>query len=192
MTNILRIDSSTRGAESASASLTAELATKLAGDNGTIQHRKLDHNTPLLSETITAQLGSSPADRTADAADALGFADELIAEIESADVLIIGAPIYNFGVPASLKAWADLISQAGRTFNYTETGPVGKLADRPTYIVYAAGGVPAGSPVDHSTTWTTQFLNFLGITNVTVIAAEGLATDPETGMANAKAAIAAI
>lgn len=191
-TNVLRIDSSALGDYSASIPLTGQLATRLAGADGTVNHRQLDHTTPLLNPVVASQLGSTADERQGDAVEVLAFADKLIAELEQADAIVIGAPVYNFGVPAVLKAWADLVAQAGRTFNYTETGPVGSLADRPTYIVYTAGGVPAGTPVDFASTWLTQFLNFLGITNVTVIAAEGLASDAEAGLAKAKELIDAI
>ncbi len=189
---ILRIDASATGANSATRALADKLIAKLASDDDQIVVRDLEFGVPLLTADVTADMAALPADRSPESATALAFADQLIAELQAADVLVIGAPIYNFGVPAALKAWADLVARAGITFGYTEQGPVGLLADRPTYVVAAAGGTPIGSELDHGTTWLTFFLGFLGIRNVQVVAADGLAMDAEAGLARAGEAIAAI
>ena len=189
---ILRIDTSATGSHSATRALTDQLVAKLATDEDTVVVRDLALGVPLLDAAVTANMGVAAEERSAEAAGALAFGDQLIAELADADTLIIGAPIYNFGVPAALKAWADLVARAGATFAYTAEGPKGLLADRPTYIVAAAGGVPIGSPADFGTTWLQGFLVFLGITNVQVIAANGLAVDADAGMAEAAEAIAAI
>ena len=110
---------------------------------------------------------------------ALAIADEFIAELVDADAVVIGLPIYNFGPPAALKAWADLVARAGTTFRYTETGPEGLVNDKPVYVIVASGGVPVGSPMDLSSTWLTTFLGFIGLTNVEVVAAGQLNVDPE-------------
>ena len=189
---ILRIDASATGSNSATRALTDQLIEKLATSDDAVVVRDLALGVPLLNADVTANMGSEPADRSTESATALAFADQLIAEMKAADVVVIGAPIYNFGVPAALKAWADLVARAGSTFAYTEQGPAGLLADRPTYIVAAAGGIPIGSAVDHGTTWLELFLGFLGIEDVQVIAAEGLAMDAPAGLARAGEAIAAI
>ncbi len=183
--NILRINSSTKPAESASRALVDQVIDRIAGPDATIVDRDLIAGLPLLDGPTTADLATPAADRAPESQANLAISDELIAELKAADAIVIGAPIYNFGVPGGLKAWADLIARAGVTFSYTETGPVGLLADRPVYVVTAAGGVPIGSPMDFATPWLTTFLGFLGLTNVTVIAAEGLASDPAAGIAAA-------
>ena len=99
---------------------------------------------------------------------------------------MIGLPIYNFGPPAAMKAWADLVARAGTTFRYTATGPEGLVANKPVYVIVASGGVPIGSPMDLSSTWLTTFLGFIGLTDVTVIAADQLNVDPEVALANAR------
>lgn len=190
--NILRIDASATGANSATRALTDELVNKVATDDDRIVVRDLALGVPLLNADVTSDMGLAPAARSAASSPTLAFADELISELQAADVIVIGAPIYNFGVPAALKAWADLVARAGETFAYTEQGPVGLLVDRPAYVVAAAGGTPIGSELDHGTTWLTLFLGFLGIQNVEVVAAEGLAVDPARGLARASEAIAAI
>lgn len=109
----------------------------------------------------------------------------MIDELKNSEIVVIGLPLYNFGPPAALKAWADLVARAGTTFGYTASGPEGLLADRPIYIVAASGGTPIDSDADHATPWLRQFLNFLGVSDVSVIAAEGLAANPEKAMAAA-------
>jgi FMN-dependent NADH-azoreductase len=93
----------------------------------------------------------------------------LIAELEAADTIVIGVPLYNFGIPAALKAWIDLIARARRTFRYTEAGPEGLLKDKKAYLVVASGGVPVGSDYDFATGYLRHVLGFVGITDVTVI-----------------------
>lgn len=190
MTNILHIAASTRGEESATGLLATELIEKLTNGETTVIQRQLVDGVPQLSLAATAELTAAANDRSPGAVDVLSSADELIAELQAADVLVFGAPIYNFGPPSSLKAWADLVARAGTTFTYTETGPAGLLADRPAYIVAASGGTPIGGEIDFATTWLRQFLNFLGITNITVIGANGLAMDPAAGLAEARSQIA--
>ena len=87
---------------------------------------------------------------------------------------MISSPIYNFGAPASVKAWADLVARAGTTFKYTENGPKGLLEGKKAYITIASGGTPVGSDIDFMSGWLTFFLGFLGIEVVEVIAADGI------------------
>ena len=134
-----------------------------------------------------------PADaRSDDQRQALALSDTLIAELNAADTIVIGLPVYNFGVPAALKAWVDLVARAGVTFNYTETGPKGALEGKRAILVMASGGVPAGSPVDFATTYMKHMLGFLGITDVEIVAAEALAVDAEAALKAAGDAISAL
>lgn len=192
MTTILHISSSTTGEASNSKLLAGELLDRLkqAHPGATVKHRHLAKGIPLLTEAATAELPNAPGDYSDEASAILEASDTLIAELEEADVLVIGAPIYNFSTPASLKAWADLITRAGRTFHYTDEGPQGLLNDRPTYVVTAAGGVPIGSDADFGTRWLTFHLNFLGITNVTTVGGSNFAVDPEAALAAARESIA--
>ena len=100
--------------------------------------------------------------------------DALIEELKRADVIVLGVPMYNFGIPSTLKAWLDQIARAGLTFRYTETGAIGLLPDIKTYVFAARGGLYAGSALDTETTYLRDFLGFLGIKDVTFIYAEGL------------------
>ncbi|MDN3517034.1 NAD(P)H-dependent oxidoreductase [Aquisalimonas lutea] len=108
------------------------------------------------------------------------IADTLIQELEDADVLVIGSPTYNFGVPSTLKAWFDHVARAGRTFRYTADGPEGLLADKTAYVFIASGGQYVGSEMDFQTPYIRHFLGFLGITDVHFVHAEGLAMGEDT------------
>jgi FMN-dependent NADH-azoreductase len=96
-------------------------------------------------------------------------------------VLVIGVPIYNFGVPATLKAWIDMIARARVTFRYTDQGPQGLLTGKKAYLLVASGGTPVGSAIDFATPWLKHVLAFIGITEVEVIAAERLMIQGEAG-----------
>mgnify|MGYP000120579650 CR=1 FL=1 len=106
----------------------------------------------------------------------LSLSDALIAEVKAADIILIGMPIYNFGMPAALKAWVDLIARPKVTFAYTENGPVGLLKGKKAILAVASGGVPVGAPMDFATPHMQQVLGFVGIDDITVHAAKDLIT----------------
>jgi FMN-dependent NADH-azoreductase len=87
---------------------------------------------------------------------------------------VIASPVYNFAAPATLKAWADLVARVGTTFRYTATGPEGLLTGKKAYLAIASGGTPMGSDIDFMSRWLTFFLGFIGITDVTMVAADGI------------------
>ena len=119
----------------------------------------------------------------------VAYSDALIEEIKQADVVVIGLPMYNFGVPSQLKAYFDHIARAGVTFAYTEKGPVGKLTGKKVYVFAARGGQYSGTPMDTQTGYVRDFLAFLGMTDVQFVYAEGLAISPQSKEASlAKAA----
>jgi len=189
MTKILRIDSSARHTDSVSRELAdrliARLGTATTGDVD-VTIRDLSTGVPQLSESTLGAMWTPADDRTDDQNAELAEADAAIAELFAADAIVIGLPIYNFGPPASLKAWADLVARAGTTFRYTADGPEGLVPNKPVYVVVASGGVPIGSPMDFSSTWITTFLGFLGLTDVTIIAAGQLNVDPDRALATAR------
>ena len=117
---------------------------------------------------------AKPEERTAEQQAVVAFSDALIAEVQNADVIVIGLPMYNFGVPSTLKAYFDHIARAGVTFKYTATGPEGLLSGKKAYILAARGGMYAGTPKDSQTTYVRDFLAFIGITDVEFVYAEGL------------------
>ncbi|HKX55222.1 MAG TPA: NAD(P)H-dependent oxidoreductase, partial [Xanthomonadales bacterium] len=114
-------------------------------------------------------------DRSPEQAAAAAESDALIEELRQADVVVIGLPMYNFGIPSTLKSWIDHVARVGHTFKYTETGPVGLLQDRPVYLFAARGGLYHGTPRDTQSAYMTHFLNFIGIRNIEFVYAEGLA-----------------
>ena len=123
----------------------------------------------------------------------VAYSDSLIDELKRADVIILGLPMYNFGVPSQLKAYFDHVARAGVTFKYTEKGPVGLLTGKKVYVFAARGGLYAGTPLDTQTSYVRDFLRFLGMADVEFVYAEGLAISPqskEEGLAKAVAEIA--
>jgi FMN-dependent NADH-azoreductase len=125
----------------------------------------------------------------------VAYSDALIDELKRADIVVIGLPMYNFGVPSQLKAYFDHIARAGVTFKYTATGPVGLLTGKKVYVFAARGGLYAGSPLDTQTGYVRDFLAFLGMGDVQFVYAEGLAVSPESreaGLAKAAAEIASL
>ena len=123
----------------------------------------------------------------------VAYSDTLINELKQADVIVLGLPMYNFGVPSQLKAYFDHIARAGVTFKYTDKGPVGLLTGKKVYVFAARGGMYAGTPMDTQTSYVRDFLRFIGMDDVEFIYAEGLAMSPqskEAGLAKAAAEIA--
>jgi FMN-dependent NADH-azoreductase len=129
---------------------------------------------PHLDAARFQALIAQPAVRTAAEQAVVDFSDALIAELRSADVLVLGLPMYNFGVPSTLKAYIDHIARAGITFRYTETGPVGMLTGKKAYVFATRGGLYAGTALDMQTAYVRHFLKFIGIEDVEFIYAEGL------------------
>jgi FMN-dependent NADH-azoreductase len=115
-----------------------------------------------------------PGQRSEAQQQVLAQSNALVQELADADILVIATPVYNFSIPASLKAWIDLVARAGLTFRYTENGPVGLLTGKKAYMVLASGGTPIGSDIDFASGYLRHVLGFIGIDAVSVIAAERL------------------
>lgn len=177
MSNILYITASIRSdSESVSRGLGQRIVDGLAAKTGAaITTRDLAANDlPYVSAERFAANLTPAADRTAEQAELAAIADTLIAELQAADTIVIAAPVYNFGPPATLKAWADLVARVGTTFRYTATGPEGLLTGKKAYLAIASGGTPVGSDVDFMSRWLTFFLGFIGISDVELVAADGI------------------
>ncbi|QND72891.1 FMN-dependent NADH-azoreductase [Tardiphaga robiniae] len=201
MTTILQIDSSILGANSASRELTADtVARQLALHPGaTVVHRDLaaDPAFHLSGQHLAAFQGATPESSAlgADIAQGVAYIDDLFA----ADVIVIGAPMYNFTIPSQLKGWIDRVLVAGRTFRYTENGPEGLLPGKKVYVVSTRGGIYTGdSPaasLDFQESYLKAALAFIGLTDVSIIRAEGLSISEEakaSAIASAKAEIEAL
>ena len=190
---VLRIDSSGRRANSTTRALGDALLARLS-KKATLNviERELDAGVPFVDSAWIEANNTAPEKRSAAQQTALAHSEALVEELEAADVLVLCVPIYNFGVPAALKAWVDMIARARRTFRYSADGPVGLLADRPTYVVMASGGVAIDSAVDFATPYLRHVLAFIGITSVEIIAAERINQQGDAAMATARGQIAAL
>ncbi|MEM7710261.1 MAG: NAD(P)H-dependent oxidoreductase [Pseudomonadota bacterium] len=189
MTRILRIDASARHENSVSRGLADRLIARLEGE---VTTRDVGGDPlPHVTGTWAAATFTPPAERTDDHKAALALSDDLVAEIQAADILVISTPIYNFGVPAALKAWADQVARVGVTFEYTENGPKGLLEGKRAIVAVSSGGTKVGSDIDFATPWLLFFLGFIGIEDVEIVAADALMGDPDA-VTRAEAEIDAI
>ncbi len=191
MTNkILRIDASARTTASISRKLTDATVAVLGG---TVIAHDLAANPPgFLTEDLIGAYFTPPGERSPAQTALLAASDAAVAEIRAADTIVIGMPVYNFGVPAALKAWADLVARVGETFRYTQAGPEGLLTGKRAIIVAASGGTQTGSEIDFATPWLTHFLGFIGIKDVRVVAADQLMMGADDKLAAAESAIAVL
>ncbi|WP_292286740.1 NAD(P)H-dependent oxidoreductase [Marivita sp.] len=188
MTNtVLRIDASARHDGSESRALTQRILDRLAPQS--VIQRDLATAIPSLDADWLAA-SWTPEDQRSDAQrEKLALSDSLIAELKAADTLVIGTPIYNFGIPAPLKAWIDQIARAGVTFRYTEAGPEGFMTGKRAIIAIASGGTQVGSDIDFASGYLRHILGFIGITDVQIVAADLLMIDAEASHAKANAAL---
>lgn len=189
---ILEVSASGRYAGSTSRRLTGEILEALEYREGTVEIVRRDLSAGISHvDEPWIQANFTPAEeRTVDQHKTLRESDSLVAELRDADVIVIGAPIYNFGIPAVLKAWIDKIARARLTFRYTPNGPEGLLKGKKAYVVIASGGVPVDSPMDFATPYLRHALGFVGITDIEIIAADQLNSRAEESVDAARVRIA--
>lgn len=193
MTNILRIDASMRTAGSTTRGLTDRVIEKLASHGPTnITTRDLTSGISFIDEDWINANFTDPDARTVTQQEALAGSDALVGELQAADVIVIGVPIYNFGVPAALKAWIDQVARARLTFKYTENGPVGLLEGKRAIIALASGGTEMGSAIDFATPYLRHVFGFIGIHNVEVVAADRQMADLDAANSRADALLEAV
>lgn len=169
---VLHIDASARHQGSVSRDLSAQLVAKENASQ--VIRRDLSEGIELLNETWVHSTFTPPEDRSDAQVDALKLSDTLVAEIQTADTIVIGTPIYNFNIPAALKAWLDQIARAGVTFQYTENGPKGLLEGKKVTVAIASGGTAIGSDYDFASPYLKFAFGFLGITDVSVVDKEAV------------------
>lgn len=174
MKTILQVNASILGNEGQSTRLADAFVAGLDATKVIVRDLAREPVPHLDAERFGAFL-SKPESRTEKQATVLRYSDALIDELRRADTLVLGLPMYNFGVPSTLKAYFDHIARAGVTFRYTEKGPVGLLTGKKAYVFATRGGLYAGSKLDTQTDYVRNFLAFLGITDVQFVYAEGLA-----------------
>lgn len=189
---LLLVTASARGADSVSRALSEELLTTLAERLGPleIQRRDLTQAPPLVDADWIAANFTPAEQRTKAQCARLSVSDSFVEELKAADLLVIATPIYNFGVPAALKAWIDMVARARVTFRYTEQGPRGLLENKAAHLVVTSGGTPIGSDIDFATGYLRHVLAFLGITDVNIIAADQLNSRGRDVLASARRQIA--
>ena len=181
MTTVLKIDSSLYSGNGQSSQLGSQFIDALRDREPGVRviERDLAHDPiPHLDAARFQAFLTKPEERTPEQQAVADFSETLIRELREADVIVLGAPMYNFGIPTQLKAYFDHIARAGITFKYTEKGPVGLLTGKKAYVFSTRGGAYAGTPADTETAYLRQFLAFLGITDVEFVYAEKLAYGP--------------
>jgi len=197
MTTLLQINASINHDSGQSSQLAnqfvAAFQTRHPEANIVVRNVAAAESVPHLNAERFGAFITQPESRSAAQHAVVAYSDSLIDELKRADVIVLGLPMYNFGVPSQLKAYFDHVARAGVTFKYTEKGPVGLLTGKKVYVFAARGGLYAGTPMDTQTSYVRDFLRFLGITDVEFVYAEGLAISAqskEAGLAKAAAEIA--
>jgi FMN-dependent NADH-azoreductase len=198
MTHVLHIDSSLFSENGASSTLArAFIDTLRQREPGLeVRHRDLGHDpVPHLDAARLTAIGTPAGERTPEQQAVAAQADALIAELQAADLLVLGAPMYNFAIPTQLKAWFDHVARAGTTFRYTENGPEGLLRGKRAVVFASRGGVHRDRDTDTVVPYLRTMLGFVGIDDVEIVYAEGLNmgdAQREAGLADAAAELARV
>jgi FMN-dependent NADH-azoreductase len=180
---ILQINASARSVGANSTRLADAVTARLKAQhpNAVVELRDLASDPhPVLDEPALGALFTPAEQRTPEQASRVALDDALIAQVQSADAIVLGVPMYNFGVPVQLKTWIDAIARVGVTFRYTEKGPEGLLKGKKVYVALARGGLYRDTPADSQTPYLKNVLAFLGMNEVEFIFAEGLAMGAES------------
>ena len=175
MKTILQVNASILSNEGQSTRLANDFVAQLRKDEKLIVRDLAREPIPHLDAQRFGAFLSTPESRTQVQQTIIDSSDRLIDELKRADIIVLGLPMYNFGVPSTLKAYFDHVARAGVTFRYTDKGPVGLLTGKKAYVFAARGGIYRGTPRDTQTAYVRDFLAFLGITDVEFVYAEGLA-----------------
>ena len=189
--HVLRLDASASPGVSTSRKLGDRLIEQMQQARGEVELRQRDLNQNLafidsdwIEANFTAAEARSPAQR-----ERLALSDQLLEELNWADHIVLTTPMYNFGIPSTLKAWIDLVCRAGLSFRYTENGPEGLLEGKSADIVITTGGAPLHSPVDFVSGYLRQVMSFIGIDQVEIYGADRMNIDAEASLAAATAQI---
>ena len=183
MKRILFVKSSLNGAESASSGLAQELVAELGARHPGSSVTTVDLDRLTLPHLGAAEFKSwlvPSGERNSEQVDLAACSDRLIAQLLAHDTLVLAIPMYNMGVPSTLKAWIDRVVRAGKTFRYTDSGPLGLVRDVDAYAVFARGGAYRGTPLDTQTGYVKAILGLIGIKDVKTVFAEGLAMGDES------------
>ncbi len=195
MKTLLHVKSSLFGDQGQSAQLAGSFISRWSqenSDSSVIERDLAADPVPHLDAFRMGALNTPQAERSAEQQAVVDLADQLLAEVKSADVIVIGLPMYNFSVPSQLKSWFDHLARAGVTFQYTETGVDGLIEDRPVYLISTRGGVYGDEGSTMQISYVKQLLSFMGLNNQQLVVAEGLAMDDhrDAALEKARAALA--
>ena len=195
MKTLLHIKSSLFGDQGQSAQLAGSFISRWTQENpdsSVIERDLAADPVPHLDAFRMGALNTPEADRSEEQQAVVELADQLLAEVKAADVIVIGLPMYNFSVPSQLKSWFDHLARAGVTFQYTETGVQGLIEDRPVYLISTRGGVYGDEGSNMQISYVKQLLSFMGLNNQQLVVAEGLAMDDhrDAALEKARAALA--
>jgi len=192
MKNILVVQSSVSGDKGQSTQLIEQFIAQLPAGFSRQDLDLVNAAWPHLTMDEMAAWMTPAGERTTEQATLAALSDTAIAQVQAADVILVGVPMYNFGVPSQLKAWFDRLARAGITFKYTAEGPVGLLADKPVVLFATRGGLYKDLPADSQTPFLKSFFNFIGLQNLHFVYAEGLAMGPDSAEKALSAAAAQI
>ena len=190
---IYQIDSSARKKGSTSRALAKKLLDKIRKPGDEVIYRDLDDEMLFVSGLTESGMKIPKNEQTEHHKKMFELSDKLVLELKESDIIIISVPIYNFGPPATLKAWSDLAARVKETFKYNEDGSrVGLLQDKQVYLIITSGGTKIKSKEDFLTPWLIHVLNFFGIKKIDIIAADQMALDYEKSIQDAEKAIESI
>ncbi|MDC3056996.1 NAD(P)H-dependent oxidoreductase [Candidatus Pelagibacter sp.] len=190
---IYQIDSSARKEGSTSRALAKKLLNKIKKPDDEVVYRDLDDEMVFVSGLTESGMKIEEKDQTEHHKKMFELSDKLVKELKESDVIIISAPIYNYGPPATLKAWSDLVARIGETFKFKENGRrEGLLRNKRAYLVITSGGTKLNSKEDFLTPWLKFILNFFGIEKVDIISADQMALDYEKSIRDAETQISNI
>ncbi len=183
-TNVLTILASANPKSSTSGMLAGQVHELFSADS--IQIRDTSQGIPAIDADWISAAYTPEQDRSAAQKQILSLSDQLIGGIVAADELVIATPMYNFSMPSGLKAWIDQVTRVGVTFQYTDNGPQGLLRDKPVTLIISTGGVAVDSEVDFLTPYLRHVMGFLGLKQVTTVAAQGMNVNAEQGLQDAR------
>ena len=184
---IYQIDCSARKKGSASRELAKKLLVKIKKSEDEVIYRDLDDEMLFVAGLTESGMSISENERTEQHKKMFELSDKLVKELKESDIIIISTPIYNFGPPATLKAWSDLAARVKSTFKYSEDGKqIGLLENKKVYLVITSGGTKIGSKEDFLTPWLIHVLNFFGIKNIQIISADQMSIDYEGSVKKAE------
>ena len=187
---IYQIDSSARKKGSTSRSLAKKVLDKIKKPGDEVIYRDLDNEMLFVSGLTESGMKIDEKDQTEEHKKMFNLSDKLVTELKDSDIIIISAPIYNYGPPATLKAWSDLAARVGETFRFKPDGRrEGLLKNKRAYLVITSGGTKLNSKEDFLTPWLKYILNFFGIEKVDVVSADQMALDYEKSIKDAEAQI---